>query len=131
MVYKISKNSHNNDKNLLIENEDVIFQEIVDPSFKINLFVTFANPESSIYMDVFEELVNLEKKYNLNIFKLTFRYSSEKTERWNKNFIQNSLKEIRESITKVYLIGPTAFMDDIKSSLIETDMANKNKIILV
>ncbi len=131
MVYKVSKNHFKKEDNLLLNNENATFKDILDPSFRIHLFTTFANPESAIYMNVFQELEKLDQKYNLDVFKLTTRYSSEKTERWNKNFIHKNLTPIKSAINRVYLIGPVPFMDDIKAGLIETGVADKKHIIFV
>ena len=131
MVHTISVKHFKYNNNLLLKNEEATFKDIVHPSFKIHLFVTFSNPESAIYMNVFQELEKLDQKYNLNVFKLTTRYSSEKTERWNKSFIKNNLYQTRNSINKIYLIGPVPFMEDINVGLIETGVSDKKRIIFV
>ena len=133
--YMVDKISHIMKKtkkgNLIFPGENLHFYETVNPDYKLHLFCSSANKNSIIFVDVFTKMQKLDKKYKLDIFKLTTRYSSDGDERWDNNFVNAQLSKIKNNISKIFLVGPVSFMDDIKSAILENEIVRKDKIILV
>lgn len=113
--------------NKLSSNEN--FDNIVDDSFRLKVFVSFQNPKQELFMDVCQELEEFDKKHQLNIFSLVKRLSSEKSKRWDADFFKNQLGDAKE-ITKVYLVGPIQFITKMKHELLKSDLT-KHQIFLV
>jgi hypothetical protein len=84
-----------------------------------------------LFEDVCEQLEALDKKYNLNIFRYHLRISSIHRQRWDENFMKENLLEIKENITKIFVVGPVPFMDDVKRDVLLSGVANSDQIVLV
>lgn len=129
VVKKVSKERFNNINNIIDPNEP--FEDIVSSTFKLHFFATFAIPQDVIFGDVCEELDRFDRRYNLGVFRYTKRISSESEKRWDSKFIEHTVAANYKNVNKVYLIGPIAFMDNIKEALLETNCVEKDNILLV
>ena len=129
IVRKISRERLNNNSNVIDRNEN--FEDIVSNDFRLHIYATFAFKESVIYGEVCRQLENLDRKYDLGIFKYNLRVSSEDRTRYDYNFMKENLSGLSKNLSKIYLIGPISFMDDVKESLLATNYIEKDKIILV
>jgi ferredoxin-NADP reductase len=103
----------------------------VKDDFKLVYFSSFADEESGVYHQMCDNLHKLDKKYNLNIFHYVNRLSNKNNERWNVEFLCKELAEVKNSITRTFICGPTGFLDDIKKALIDGLIVEKDKIFLV
>ena len=103
---------------------------MVKDNFNLIYFSTFADDESAVFHEICEELQELDKKYNLNVFKFYSRISSGDKIRWDKNFVVEKLGKLEE-IKKIFICGPTRFLDDIKKSILESEIVGIEKIHLV
>lgn len=130
-AYKVASEHFDYTDNLLVPNEVASFQQTVGMSFKLHVFVSFANPESAIFLDVMERLQHIDKQYKLGLFKLHTRISSKNKQRWDAKFIKECLAEYEEEINSVMIVGPTPFMDDIKRDIISSGVAVNEQILLV
>lgn len=130
MTYVISKKEHKERENYILKKEKSIFNKIsgnmMNPPFRICLFYTNNSYGSSLYMDVIEGLLALDKKYKMNMFRLYTRYSG--GDRWDSKFIQDNLKSERGLIDKFYLVGPVQFMEDIQNSVLEAGIIKADMI---
>ena len=70
--------------NLLKDHE----RGVLGPDFKLIFYVSFPNREDSVGLKLLEGLHALTKKLNLNNFELVARFSNQKGQRWDANFIQ-------------------------------------------
>jgi ferredoxin-NADP reductase len=131
-VYKISRNHFNKTDNVVLyPEENNLFDEMVSNDFQLHVYATFANRKSAIFVDVCEQLLQLDQKYNLNIFKFHLKISSEGREKWNEEFLKKNLNSFKNLITKVFIVGPIGFMDEIKKGLINADICANDKVFLV
>ena len=118
-------------RNLIFPNENLHFDEIISPDYKLYLYVTNVSKYSVIYIDLFIKMKNLDKKYKLDIFKLTTWYSSDGEEKWDNKFVHSQLLKYKNSINKIILSGPVRFMDTIKNAIYEKEIIRRDKIIIV
>ncbi len=132
-VHKISKDNFGIHSNMLMANEAESFNQIVSDNFQLHLYLSIRDRLSAIFLDVCEELANLDRKYSLNIFKLHAIITSEtgKDHKMNENFMLSQFDLIRNSIRQFYIVGPIGYMDDIRQSLINSGISNTEKIFLV
>jgi len=118
-------------RNLIFPGENLHFAEVVSPDYKLHLFVSNVSKYSVIYIDLFLKMKKLDKKYKLNIFKLTTWYSSDEEEKWDNKFVHSNLLKIKYSINKIFLSGPVRFLDVIKHAIYEKEIVRRDKIIIV
>lgn len=130
-AYKVAYEHFNYMDNYLEQKEVSSFEEIVGITFKLHVFVTFADADSTIFLDVMTRLQGLDKQYNLGLFKLHTRVSSKNKEKWDSKFIQDNLSGFKEEINSVMIVGPTAFMDEIKRDVVSSGVATNEQINLV
>jgi predicted ferric reductase len=116
---------------MILKGENKHFKEIIRPDFKLNLFISFANKESIFMMDLLNEMERLNSEYNLNIFKLNLRISSEKANRWDSYFVNENIADKNETVNKVFIVGPVAFMNDIKDIVLKSKLVDNDQIVLV
>jgi NAD(P)H-flavin reductase len=133
MTYQISQQEFKGKDNFILSKEKSIFKKInedpIVPPFKICLYATFSSPKSALYMDICEALFELDRKYNMNIFKLHVKNSN--GEKWDKDFVSKNLSEEKGRIEKVYIVGPVSFMENVEKAVIESEVAVKEAIIKV
>ena len=126
MCNKISV-KHFNEAHNAINDEDF---SMVKDNFNLIYFSAFADDESAVFHEICDELHELDKKYSLNVFKFYSRISSKDKKRWDKDYIVEKLGKF-ENINKVYICGPTRFLDDIKQSVLDAEIVGVEKIHLV
>ncbi len=131
IVDKISRMKFNEANNLIHLSEKLSFEKNVKDSFKLHLYATFSNFESCLYEDVCEQLAQLDKKYELNIFKYNLRISAIHKYHWNQQFMKDNLSSCKEDINKVFIVGPVAFMEDIKRDILLSEVVLPDQILLV
>ena len=125
---KIAREKYECTNNKIFINENLCTN--LKGDFKLVYFSSFSDQESSVYHTICEKLYDLDKKYNLNIFKYVYRFSNEDKARWDTNYLCNALASYKNSITRAYICGPTGFLDYIKNSLIDGLIVPQNKIYL-
>lgn len=74
------------------------------------------NEQNSIGLELCNALLALNKKLNINNFKLTVRYSEPKKKegteevvrprRWDKNYIAEELLPLKGKISRIWVCGP-------------------------
>ena len=130
---KLSDSNSGSVNNLLsiIPEENNTFDQIVSDSYKLKLFVSFSSKASSFGMEICEALLKLDRQFNLNLFSLFIRISSEDKKRWDRAFVEEHLTSYQRDINKIYVVGPVPFMDDIKGNIIASGIAKKEQMIFV
>jgi len=126
VCHKIASEKFNTHKNN-INDEDF---SMVKGGFKLVYFATFADEEQAIYHENCLKLHELCQKYNLNIFEYHSRISTQGKKRWDTSFIQDKLGK-EKTIEKVFICGPTKFLEDIKGHVLESKLVTENQIHLV
>jgi len=94
---------------------------------------SFSDKDNGVYTDVCSELQRLDNKYNLNRFKFINRFSDSqpKQPRWSTGFIKEQLGVFTGKISKVFLCGPTPFLDDSQENLLSSGLVSKEQIRFV
>lgn len=128
ITYKIAKDKYNFNGNKIFDEEEF---SIIDDDFKLIYFSSFTDESSSVYHNICQKLESLDSQYNLNIFKYYPRFSNRSEMRWDTNYLNNILSPLKNKINKAFICGPTKFLDDIKKSLIDGLIVEKEKIHLV
>jgi hypothetical protein len=126
---KIAREKFQYSHNRLFKEED--FSSVVKDDFKLIYFSTFADEESAVYHTICEKLQNLDKKYQLNVFRYIPRFSNKDKKRWDTAFLCKELESLKYSITRAFVCGPTPFLDQIKQSLTDGLIVEKDKIFLI
>ena len=90
--------------------------QVLSDEFQFHLYVSFQNEENSIGLELCNALVELNKKLNIDNFKLVVRYSEPKKDpnteevvkprRWDKNYIHEELYPLRGKIARIWVCGP-------------------------
>jgi len=116
--------------NYIDKDED--FTEISD-DFRLVYMSSFSNKDNGVYVEVCKELEKLDLKYKLNKFKFINRFSDDepKPPRWNADFLNEHIGEFSENISKVFVCGPTPFLDDSKEMLLLSGLVTKDQIKFV
>ncbi len=128
MTYKIAKDKYNFTGNKIFNDDEF---SIISDDFKLIYFSSFTDESSSVYHNICHKLDSLNIQYNLNIFKYYVRFSNKNEMRWDTDYLSKTLSSHKNQITKAFICGPTRFLDDIKKSLIDGMIVEKEKIILV
>ena len=131
MVDKVSRNNFDTSDNCLFANEREEMQTSVENNYKLHMFYSVPNRKSAVFINIFEEMEALDKKYNLNVFKMHLRLAESDKQRWNADFVQSKLEKEKSDVTRFYLAGPVPFMDDIKDAILSTGTGNREQIIFV
>jgi len=78
------------------------------PDFKLVMFVGSQSRKDAIALPLLEGLQDLvNRKGTPDKFRLYFRFSDQKSPRWDKNFIQDNLETYQpEGISKIWVCGP-------------------------
>ena len=127
ICYEAAK-KENCKNNLMLENESFSLAN----NFKLVLFCAYPDETNAYWHDIFVRTAAIDKNYKLGIFEYYPRISTSKTKRWDKEFYFQSFKGItKEDIKRVFLCGPSTFLDSVKSSLIESQHVSEDKITLV
>jgi len=76
--------------------------------FKLVMFVGFQSRKDAIALSILEGLQHIVKTLQVpNKFRLFFRFSDQKSPRWNTDFIKKQLEIYqKETIAKIYVCGP-------------------------
>jgi len=128
MVYRVAKQKNYEEHFMIYDDEKEDFEN-VNKDFKLIYFTSFSSEKSSVFLNICKQMQNIENKFDLNIFKLITRISTI-DQRWTHELIKNELKVYGEKIRRVFICGPTLFIDDIQDILIKNDI-DKKKIHLV
>ena len=73
----------------------------------------------------------LSEKYGfLNIFKYNIRIAKNYPQKWDKNFLAQELSPYKDKIKKVYICGPSDFLEDIQIQMLGTGLVGKDKIVM-
>ena len=126
MINKISRTKFNENRNKIDDIET--FGDIQD-DFKLILFFSYTNLQSSVMNEVLKQAKDFDLKYNLNIFDYNMRTNQDKY--WDSSFFIEKLKTYSDSIDKVSLCGPVGFMEAMKNSIIKTKIVDVKKIIFI
>ncbi len=79
--------------------------------FEFHIYVSFADRDSSIGLDLIEALESVNKQLGLSNFKATIRLSKAKTDikpRWTPEYVKDELTPMTGQIQKVWVCGPPA-----------------------
>eukprot|EP00340_Litonotus_pictus_P003817 CAMPEP_0170522320 /NCGR_PEP_ID=MMETSP0209-20121228/7749_1 /TAXON_ID=665100 ORGANISM="Litonotus pictus, Strain P1" /NCGR_SAMPLE_ID=MMETSP0209 /ASSEMBLY_ACC=CAM_ASM_000301 /LENGTH=735 /DNA_ID=CAMNT_0010809763 /DNA_START=116 /DNA_END=2323 /DNA_ORIENTATION=- len=114
--------------NTLVENEDFNLGD----NFKLVLFCAYPDKENAFWHDIFLKTAALDEKHQIGIFSYFPRISIEQSKRWDRDFLRSSLESVKTSfLKKVFLCGPSQFLDSIKNNLIDGEIIHKDLITLV
>lgn len=114
-------------KNLTIYPEEN-FDYITD-DYQLIFMTSFSSDKLVVFNDICEDLMNLDQKHNLNLFKYVLRVSNNNSKQWDENFFKGHLSNSLNKLEKVYIVGPVGFMDNIKNNI--SGICNKDKILMV
>ena len=95
------------------------------------LFSSFTDENSGVFTKECQILKDINDKFKLDIFTNLVRFSDKDKKRWDSNFLIENLKEVKNKIEKIYVVGPIAFMDNLKLSFKESNLNLDEKIFLV
>lgn len=127
LIHKISVQL-NCENNTLIENENFMLSE----NFQLHLFCAYPDEKNAFWHDIFTKAAGLDDKYNIGLFKYYPRLSSQSSKRWDSEFYREKLKSVNSNLLKrVFLCGPSHFIDSVKDHLINDKIADKEIITLV
>ena len=131
MVSEINKRVDGLSNNFIDSSEN--FSDISNSDFTLVYMTSFSNHDDGVYTDVCTQLQILDEKYNLNKFKFINRFSDDtpKPPRWNQSFLNEQLGQYQGKISKVFLCGPTPFLDDSKENLLKSGLVQQNQIKFV
>lgn len=99
---------------LLSEKEDA---QLDSQTFKLVLFVSFPKKDEVIGLELYEKLVELQKKLGLSIFEFHMRLSNEKPARWDHKFIRNQLEAYQTNLKRIWACGPPRMNEDFDKAL--------------
>jgi ferredoxin-NADP reductase len=128
ITFKIAKDKYNFTGNKFFGDNEF---SIISDDFKLVYFSSFTEESSSVYHTMCQNLESMDSQYNLGIFKYIVRFSDKNETRWDTEYLSKTLSSYKNQITKALICGPTKFLDDIKKSLIDGLIVDKDKIILV
>lgn len=118
----------NCNNNTLVENENFM----IGDNFQLHLFCAYPDDKNAFWHDIFLKAAGLDEKYNVGIFKYHSRISSQNSKRWNSEYYKEALKGVNSNLLKrVFLCGPSHFIDSVKEHLINDNLADKEIITLV
>jgi len=123
LVDKVSRVNFNNHHNKIDENET--FSE-VEEDFKMILFASYSTKNSALAHDILQKTDNFDKKFNLHKFDYYMRSNND--QKWNKSFLQATLKNVSNQATHLYLCGPVGFMECMKNNFMETGKVSLDNI---
>jgi len=130
MVYRVAQqNNYDDNDHLMIYKDEKDDFESLNKDFKLLYFSTFRSEDSGVFLNICQKMQEIDDKFNLKVFKNISRTSSLQP-RWTVEFIKNELDPYMKKIRKVFLCGPTSFLDDINSMLKEVNIG-KEKIHFV
>lgn len=126
VAYKIAKERFSCKDNKLTEDES--FDEAAS-DFKLILFCSYPDEINAYWHDLFIKTHDYDKKYSLNKFEYYPRLSNV-DKRPGEDYYINALKNIT-NLKKVFLCGPSSYLDDIKAKLIRNRLAPEESITLI
>jgi len=123
-------------KKLQIPNNSIDKEESYDEisdDFTLVYMSSFSNQDEGVYVAECQALQELDLKYNLNMFKFINRFSDDnpRPSRWNDIMLKKELGQFKDKIKKVFLCGPTPFLDDSKLNLLKSGLVTKSQIKFV
>ena len=138
ILFKISKEKFNYDKNK-IDNES--FDDI-DKDFKLVLYASYYNEESSTMNKMLKDASDLSFKYNLNVFEYKVKYEKEiKNEieeslnynenKWNSYNFRKKFGEKNQEIKKILISGTIGFMEIMQNEFKKSDICVEENIICI
>ena len=127
---KVAVNEYGVKNNRISLDED--FSPIA-PNFKLIYFSAFKDKFSTIFQELSEKMNFFCEKYSFlnSVFKYYNRIAKNFPQKWDKNFLKQELEIYKDEITKVYICGPSDFLEDIQYQFLGTGLVEKNKIILI
>jgi hypothetical protein len=90
------------------------FEELLDPSFKLELFISFPSISDVPYLHILSALEGWRTQYHFNNFQLHARYSDQTAEHWVEPYFKDNLPP---SISKILLAGSKPFVTQVKTTL--------------
>lgn len=127
VIHEASKKQGCNN-NTLIENEKFNFGD----NFKLVLFSAFPDDKTSIWNDILTKVSEIDIKNNIGIFTYYSRISNSQSKRWDTDFYKKTLNNVNNNfLKKVFLCGPSLFLDSIKENLVNEKLAPSDIITLV
>lgn len=94
--------------------------DFFEDSFEFHLYVSFADKESAIGLDIIEKLETLNRQLKLTNFKATVRLSNgegKQKQRWDQNYIRKEMMPYAGKIQKVWVCGPPMLNETFDKAL--------------
>jgi len=87
--------------------------------FKLVMFVGFQSRKDAIALSLLEGLQHIVNAQGVpDRFRLFFRFSDQKSPRWNEDFIKKQLETYqKENIAKIYVCGPPLLEEQFDKTL--------------
>ena len=99
--------------------------------FKFILYVSFANEKEALGLELMDGLEKINKKLNLNNFELIKRFSNQRGERWNDQFIKKEINKYKEGdLRKVWVCGPPLMNETFEKTLMDIPFVSQISEIL-
>ncbi len=129
MVYRVAKEKNYKDHFTIYPDEQEDFER-VNKDFMLIYFSSFSNEKNSVYTDISNKMKQMNKTYNLDLFRCISRISTKDKKRWTPEFIKKEIFKFGNTLKKVFLCGPTSFTDAMQDALKEVGV-EKNIMCLV
>jgi len=132
ILYKISKEKFNSHKNRIDEESF----EYIEDDFKLVLYASYFNEESSTMNKFLKDASDLNKKYNLNIFEYNVKYEKEIAgfgfvSNWNAMNFRKEFGAKNKEIKKVYISGTIGFLESMDNEFKKSEICSEDRIICI
>ena len=127
---KVAETLYQEPNNRILIEEDF---SAIAPNFKLIYFSAFKDKFSTIFQEQCERMHFFSEKYSFlnSIFKYYIRIAKNYPQKWDKIFLSQELGIYKDQIKKVYICGPSDFLEDIQFQVLEAELVEKDKIILI